>query len=206
MSNIAKRPDGRWRARYRDIAGKEHSRHFTRKLDAHNWRASVTTVMGAGTYVDPVSARITLGEWSQQWLATKVDLKETTRETYGQLLRTHVLPVWQNVKLADITHGAVAAWVADLTASGLAAIHGAADPPRALARSDACGARRAPGPQPGFGCPAAAACGARAGVPGSRPGPRARRRLAGTGWRSCFWPTPVSASARWPRCGCAAWI
>lgn len=43
MSNIAKRPDGRWRARYRDIAGKEHSRHFTRKLDAHNWRASVTT-------------------------------------------------------------------------------------------------------------------------------------------------------------------
>ena len=29
MANIAKRSDGRWRARYRDAAGREHSRHFT---------------------------------------------------------------------------------------------------------------------------------------------------------------------------------
>jgi hypothetical protein len=31
MASIAKRPDGRWRARYRDAAGAEHSRHFARK-------------------------------------------------------------------------------------------------------------------------------------------------------------------------------
>ncbi|HEX5771793.1 MAG TPA: hypothetical protein VFY11_12580 [Nocardioidaceae bacterium] len=31
--NIAKRPDGMWRARYRDEAGKEHSKHFRRKKD-----------------------------------------------------------------------------------------------------------------------------------------------------------------------------
>jgi hypothetical protein len=30
MANIAKRPDGRWRARYRDSRGKEHARHFAR--------------------------------------------------------------------------------------------------------------------------------------------------------------------------------
>ena len=28
MANIAKRPDGRWRARYRDPRGEEHARHF----------------------------------------------------------------------------------------------------------------------------------------------------------------------------------
>jgi hypothetical protein len=28
MSNIARRPDGRWRARYRDATGREHSKHF----------------------------------------------------------------------------------------------------------------------------------------------------------------------------------
>jgi hypothetical protein len=32
--NVAKRPNGKWRARYRDDAGKEHSRHFDRKIDA----------------------------------------------------------------------------------------------------------------------------------------------------------------------------
>lgn len=34
MANIAKRPDGRWRARYPDASGKEHARHFIRKIDA----------------------------------------------------------------------------------------------------------------------------------------------------------------------------
>ena len=33
MANIQKRPDGRWRARYRDSHGKEHARHFARKVD-----------------------------------------------------------------------------------------------------------------------------------------------------------------------------
>lgn len=30
--NIQKRPNGKWRARYRDDAGKEHARHFERKM------------------------------------------------------------------------------------------------------------------------------------------------------------------------------
>ncbi len=37
MASITKRPDGRWRARYRDAKGKEHARHFSRKVDAQAW-------------------------------------------------------------------------------------------------------------------------------------------------------------------------
>lgn len=37
MANIQRRPDGRWRARYRDDAGREHARHFDRKTDAQRW-------------------------------------------------------------------------------------------------------------------------------------------------------------------------
>ena len=32
--NIAKRANGKWRARYRDHAGNERARHFDRKIDA----------------------------------------------------------------------------------------------------------------------------------------------------------------------------
>lgn len=42
-SNVARRPDGRWRARYRDDAGRERARHFTRKSDAHRWLDEVQT-------------------------------------------------------------------------------------------------------------------------------------------------------------------
>ena len=34
MASIKRRPDGRWRARYRDPDGRERARHFTRKVDA----------------------------------------------------------------------------------------------------------------------------------------------------------------------------
>ena len=42
MANLAKRPDGRWRARYRDAVDKEHSRPFARNLDAQRWLDEAT--------------------------------------------------------------------------------------------------------------------------------------------------------------------
>ncbi len=81
MANIQKRPDGSWRARYRDPAGREHSRHFDRKVDAQAWLDSIATAIQTGGYVDPRAARITVGEWAERWLATKVNLKATTRRT-----------------------------------------------------------------------------------------------------------------------------
>jgi len=121
VANVARRPNGRWRARYRDLAGKEHARHFDRKVDAQLWLDSVTTSVHTGSYVDPKRMRLTLGEWSGQWLATKVDLKPTTRRGYEWALRVHILPEWGPIRLGDITHQGIAAWVAKLNGSGLGA-------------------------------------------------------------------------------------
>jgi hypothetical protein len=49
VANIARRPDGSWRARYRDEAGREHARHFERKVDAQRWLDEVTTSVVTGT-------------------------------------------------------------------------------------------------------------------------------------------------------------
>jgi len=121
MANIAKRPDGRWRARYRDASGAEHSRHFARKVDAQNWLDGVTTSVTTGTQVDPRLSKITVGEWAPRWLATKVNLKQSTRVTYEILLHKHILPTWADARLSSVTHEGVAAWVAGLEASGLSA-------------------------------------------------------------------------------------
>ena len=51
--NIAKRPDGNWRARYRDEQGRERSRHFDRKIDAQRWLDEIAAAVLTGTYVDP---------------------------------------------------------------------------------------------------------------------------------------------------------
>ena len=117
MGNIAKRPDGRWRARYRDSANKEHARHFDRKVDAQNWLDSVTTAVQTGAYVDPNRGKVTIGEWATRWLDGQAHLKPSTHERYAGIVREHVLPRWSNVQLIDVTHADIQAWVSTLTAT-----------------------------------------------------------------------------------------
>ena len=72
MASIARRPDGRWRPRYRDEAGKEHSRHFDRKSDAQRWLDEVTASIVVGDYVDPDAGKITFKAWFEQWSSRQV--------------------------------------------------------------------------------------------------------------------------------------
>jgi integrase len=65
--SIAKRPDGRWRARYRDETGRERSRHFRRKVDAAAWLDEVTSTLHTGTYVNPRAGRVTFQEFYDDW-------------------------------------------------------------------------------------------------------------------------------------------
>ncbi len=121
MASLARRPNGRWRPRYRDAAGKQHARHFDRMVDAQAWLDSVTTSVLTGASVDPERTRVTLAEWAGQWLESKVDLEPTTRRCYETSLQVHILPVWGPVRLGDITHQGIASWVAALSRSGKSA-------------------------------------------------------------------------------------
>jgi integrase len=121
MGNIQRRPNGKWRARYRDPAGKERAHHFARKVDAQRWLTSVESAKARGEWIDPVRSRMTVGEWSQRWLAAQVHLKPSTYARYAGVVRRQILPSWQTVSLLQITHADVAAWIAQLTAAGLGA-------------------------------------------------------------------------------------
>lgn len=119
MASIQKRPNGSWRARYRDAAKREHSRHFRRKIDAQRWLDSVASQMLAGTYVDPSLSKVTVGAWSRRWLAGQVQLKASTAARYEGILRVHVWPTWERVPLRAVKHADVGEWVSRLSASGL---------------------------------------------------------------------------------------
>lgn len=49
----------RYRARYRDEAGKEHARHFVKKANAQRWLDEVTASVVRGDYVDPAAGKTT---------------------------------------------------------------------------------------------------------------------------------------------------
>jgi hypothetical protein len=81
------RPDGRWRARYRDAADKEHSRHFARKLDAQCWLDEVTTSVVTGQYVDPKAGRVTFETFYAEWAARQVWVATTAGDGPGRQQR-----------------------------------------------------------------------------------------------------------------------
>lgn len=120
MGSIDRRANGRWRARYRDGLGRQHSRHFDRKVDARRWLATVEVARSRGEWIDPGLSRIAVGEWALDWLDAQVQLKPSTRARYRVALERHVFPTWEQVPLASIAYSDVAAWVADLVAGGLA--------------------------------------------------------------------------------------
>lgn len=119
MASIQKRPDGRWRARYRDAANKEHARHFQRKVDAQKWLDGVTASVVRGDYVDPRAGRALVSKAAMGWVAANTAWKASTRARNESILGTHVLPRWGNVQLARVEPNDVQEWINDLTASGL---------------------------------------------------------------------------------------
>jgi integrase len=121
MASIKKRDDGVWRARYRDAAGREHAKHFVRKVDAQRWIDETTTAVVTGAYVDPRRARMTVAEWSVGWLEGRSHLKPKTVQGYESLMRTRVLPRWGDMAMTRVTRSEVVAWVSSMRASGLSA-------------------------------------------------------------------------------------
>jgi integrase len=120
MANVQKRPDGKWRARYRDDGGKEHARHFARKVDAQRWLDEVTASIVTGQYVDPKAGRITVGAYADGWERIQVS-SDSTRRIVDNALRLHILPTLGGHKLAAVRRSHVQALVRELESKGLSA-------------------------------------------------------------------------------------
>lgn len=108
--SVAKRPNGQWRARYRDDAGKEHARHFARKVDAQQWLDQVTAAQVRGDYVDPAAGRITLKAYAQRWQGVQVSSEGTAR-IVDNALRLHLLPELGDRRIGSVRRSDVQGFV-----------------------------------------------------------------------------------------------
>ncbi len=107
MASISRRPDGKWRARYRDPDGKEHAKHFDRKIDGQRWLNEQQSRIVRGEYVDPQAGRQTVESYVQQWLAAQVH-RPATAAIVEVDLRRHILPTFGARALASVRPSEVA--------------------------------------------------------------------------------------------------
>jgi len=116
FGSIRKLPSGRWQVRYTDGTGVVHTGPdtFRTKADAASYLATVEADMLRGSWVDPRLSRVTFGEWVERWWEVAGDLRPTTRDLYGYLLRRLLLPTFERVPVGSIDTLAVRRWRAAL--------------------------------------------------------------------------------------------
>jgi integrase len=114
MGNIARRPNGQWRARYRDANHREHSKHFARKVDAQRWLDESQAAILSGQYVDPRAGRVTLREYAEEWKQRQVHRATTVEQVAGVLTR-HIYPNLGDRRLNAILPSDVQRWIRRLS-------------------------------------------------------------------------------------------
>ena len=117
MANIKRRPDGRWRARYRDDRGHEHSKHFERKVDGEAWLAGQTVAVTTGAHVAPRLSRVTVQSFYDEWSARQV-WASGTRTAMDLAMRSSGLGEY---RLGQVSHSHVEAWIKRMVDQPLAA-------------------------------------------------------------------------------------
>ena len=124
MASIRKRPNGKWRARYRDAEGREHARHFKFKDNprdpensAQHWLDTVTAAVVTNTYLDPKKAKLTVNEWCDTWLVGYgTRRKSTVQQARAHL--NHIRKKFGDRTLASIRPSQVKLWMGELRSAG----------------------------------------------------------------------------------------
>ena len=115
FGTVRKLPSGRWQARYWDDKGRRQTapHTFLTKADAARYLALVEADLTRGLFHDPRRGAIPFGEWADRWM-DNAELRPTTRDLYGYLLRRFIKPTFEAVTLAEIDDVMVEDWLANL--------------------------------------------------------------------------------------------
>jgi integrase len=105
--SIAKRPNGKWRARYRDETGRERARHFDRKIDAQRWLDEIASSVLTGNYVDPGAGKITFKQFYDDWSTRQLWVPSTRANAD---LATGSVP-FADLPMKSIRRSHVEAWI-----------------------------------------------------------------------------------------------
>ena len=113
MGFVEKTDSGRYRAYFRDPTGKQRSKTFRTKKEASTFLAETETAKARGSFVSPHAGRTLFGDHAQEWMATW-NTSATTTARDASVMRTHVLPQWEDWPLGKIDHLSVQRWVTEI--------------------------------------------------------------------------------------------
>jgi integrase len=114
---IKKRTDGRWEGQY-TLDFKRKSVYGKTQEEVRKKLNQVLYEIESGLYIDNT---VTTGYWLNTWLYEykKGNIKQKTFESYESLVRCHLIPAFQKIKLKDLTVDQVQRFVNEKAKEGL---------------------------------------------------------------------------------------
>lgn len=92
MPSIDRRPNGRYRARWRETPGAtQKTRTFDRKKDAERFLDHIRGDLARGMYIDRAGAQMPFREYAEQWRAGQIHRRSTAEQAEAHL-RVHAYP------------------------------------------------------------------------------------------------------------------
>jgi integrase len=92
-------------------------RGFRTKLDAQTFLAAIEVDKANGRYVDPAKSRATVSAWMIRWLATRPDLRATTRTRVEGIIANYINPELGRIPIGNLNRLRVQEWAAELPGS-----------------------------------------------------------------------------------------
>lgn len=124
MASIQRRPNGSWRARYRDADGKEHARHFKYKdkpsdpeNSAQAWLDEVTAAKVTGLFLDPRAGEVSFESFFDEWQGRQIWSPSTRKSAKNAVKHS----TFRGMSVAQIRKSHVEASVKAMHDKGLAA-------------------------------------------------------------------------------------
>jgi len=117
MSSVKQRPNGRWRARWREPGGKQRARHFATEREANEWLITVAVDRRQGTYVDFRAARewTVASWWAEWWPTAQSGLKESTADRDAWYWGRYIGPYLGHLRLDELDYLTLAKWITQLS-------------------------------------------------------------------------------------------
>ena len=118
MASITKRPNGKYRVRWRDHDKREHARDFDKWRDARDERSRVEQALKDGTFTDPALRKMTVAAWCDKWFDGYVGRESTRRQA-----KTHLAIIRRDFggrRLNTVKPSDVRAWIRALQDEGRA--------------------------------------------------------------------------------------
>lgn len=117
MASIDKRPNGQWRARWREYpGGPQTTKTFARKVDAQQHLIDVQHRLMTSTYIPPDRQKTSVREFCAVWLERQ-SWRPRTRLTATGIMDNHFLPRFGERPLGAVRRGDLEAWAAGLSLS-----------------------------------------------------------------------------------------